>query len=301
MDVDGVLHSLYGQDLFRDSCCRLLESVVRASGASLVLSSSWRVEPSKVAVLNGVLHQRGLAPVIDMTRELSAPREYEICEWLDRNPGVQRWVVIDDVDLQSGASMEAMRMRGRFVRTNHQTGLVPQDADLAIRLLIAQGSCAGLFSPAHHNLTRVATPQSYATPAGRPFRRPPSPFAEINLPTQSKPSMFTVGALGTTTRATLGGRPPRLPHTKPQTSPSTQDLGYGGSYNLDATYSASPRHRCRGFTPFVLPSFGDLSPLNSRSPSCCGLEARFTTGTSYTFGTEVHTPLATVHYAPRGW
>lgn len=147
LDVDGVLHSLYGDDLFRETCCSLLERIVRSTGAAIVLSSTWRTEPGKVAVINSVLMQKRLAPVADSTEDLSGPREAEICEWLDRHPAVRRWIAIDDMDLGApGTSAHTLRMRGHFVRTNSDTGLTPQDADLAIRLLLAQ-SHPGCPSP----------------------------------------------------------------------------------------------------------------------------------------------------------
>jgi len=143
LDVDGVLHSLYGDDLFKESCMALFERIVRATDASIVLSSSWRVEAGKVAILNSVLQKRKLPIACDCTRDLNMPREVEICEWLDRHPGVVRWIVIDDMDLQCKPTPQAQRLQGHFVRTRSGEGLTQQDAELAIRLLVTQS-----FAPA---------------------------------------------------------------------------------------------------------------------------------------------------------
>jgi len=154
LDIDGVLHSLHGEDLFRDTCCANLAYVVRATGASIVLSSSWRVDPEKIAVINSVLIQRGLAPIIDRTLELDT-RQAEICEWLDRHPGVARWIAIDDLDLHSDPywggpppTPYSLRLRGHFVRTDSEEGLTPQGAEMAVHMLLAQGRKQMVLQPA---------------------------------------------------------------------------------------------------------------------------------------------------------
>jgi len=165
LDVDGVLHSLFGDDLFVEGCCRALEHVLRATGAHTVLSSSWRSEESKVAMLNGVLQRRQLAPVMDRTPELGAPREAEICTWLDQHPEVTRWIAIDDMDLESSDTVHARRMRGRFVRTDCNTGLTHAQAERAIQLLQAQAYCSG--SPFQACRARLApTPARQAAALG---------------------------------------------------------------------------------------------------------------------------------------
>jgi len=144
LDIDGVLHSLYGTDLFRESCCNLFEQIVRATGAIIVLSSTWRTQARSVAMVNALLKRLRLQPIYDRTKDLSAslrrhvPREVEVCEWLDRHPEVSRWIAIDDMDLQGDSTEAAARMRGHFVRTNSNTGLVPLNAEQALRLMQAQ-------------------------------------------------------------------------------------------------------------------------------------------------------------------
>mmetsp|Transcript_51862 Transcript_51862/g.150934 ORF Transcript_51862/g.150934 Transcript_51862/m.150934 type:complete len:398 (+) Transcript_51862:67-1260(+) len=141
LDVDGVLHSLYGEDLFRDSCCSTLARIVKAAKAVLVLSSTWRTEPGKVAILDAILQRWQVGAVVDKTKDLGdEPREVEICEWLDRHPEVGRWIAIDDMDLQASSTTAAARMHGHFVRTDAHTGLVAKDADSAIQLLLAQSA-----------------------------------------------------------------------------------------------------------------------------------------------------------------
>jgi len=138
LDIDGVLHSLYGNDIFRESCCTLLQFIVRATGASIVLSSTWRTEEAKVDMINQMLRERGILPAVGRTKDMGTHREVEICEWLDRNPQVLRWIVIDDQDLIGRCTDSAVRMRGHFVRTDSSFGLRAWDAALAVSFLLSQ-------------------------------------------------------------------------------------------------------------------------------------------------------------------
>lgn len=141
LDIDGVLHSLYGDDLFNESCLALLTDVIKMTGASVVLSSTWRTDAKKISMINGVFKDRGLAEVIDGTPELPGQRrEAEICAWLDAHSGVKSWIAIDDMDLESGG---LDRMRGHFVRTNQDVGIVEKDAQLALQFLQHQLDEAG--------------------------------------------------------------------------------------------------------------------------------------------------------------
>lgn len=144
LDIDGVLHSLYGKEFFRPTCMHHLDRILRTSGASVVLSSTWRNVPKKYDMVNDMLRVRGLPVVFDVTKDLNSkgdtgkkhvPREVEICEWLDRHPEVQRWIAIDDMQLMNPETKEGQRMKGHFVRTNCNSGLITEDADLALRLL----------------------------------------------------------------------------------------------------------------------------------------------------------------------
>jgi len=148
LDVDGVLHSLYGEDLFRETCMTLLASIVHATGALLVLSSTWRKEAAKVGLLNEALRRRSLPSITECTKVLDEPRAAEICEWLDRHPEVSRWIAIDDMDLLGALVRpkqiaQASRLRGHLVRTRCEDGLTQPEADLAIRLLSRQNGTAG--------------------------------------------------------------------------------------------------------------------------------------------------------------
>lgn len=148
LDIDGVLHSLMGSDLFRETCCNLLVDIVRGTGASIVLSSAWRTDARAAATVTQVLKKLKLQNYIDKTKDLSAvmrrqvPRSAEICEWLDRHPEVQRWIAIDDMDLVNEPGDCAKRLRGHFVRTPSTSGLSSQHCELALKLMQKQKNLA---------------------------------------------------------------------------------------------------------------------------------------------------------------
>lgn len=166
LDIDGVLHSLYGQDMFRESCSRVLEKIVNTSGAAIVLSSTWRLQQRSTDQVNLFLKRRGLPTIYDKTPDLTTisgrqtRREVEICHWLDRHPEVLSWIAIDDMDLQADQSPFAARMRGHFVKTDSSNGLTPHHGELALKLLNRQlAALAGPLSPLK-SLLSDRSPQS---------------------------------------------------------------------------------------------------------------------------------------------
>lgn len=69
-----------------------LKGVLNRTGAKVVLSSTWRVDPV------GVLAAKQLGvPFIDVTPDQpDAPRCGEITSWLNAHPEVVRYAVVDD-------------------------------------------------------------------------------------------------------------------------------------------------------------------------------------------------------------
>lgn len=173
LDVDGVLHSLYGEEIFKEHCCHLFEHIVSTTGAAVVLSSTWREEPHKLQLINQILHERRLQPLYSSTPVLGSHRELEICTWLDENPGILRWAVVDDQDLLSRNTREAHRIASHFVRTSHELGLTDEDADKLISLLQAPGA-----------LSRTGTPTSPLAPTEAAWSdfspQSPGPCAKVD-------------------------------------------------------------------------------------------------------------------------
>lgn len=150
LDIDGVLNHAGWYELLKPrlgttkpvdwldpACINRLNRLCTDTGASLVISSSWR---TYLAHTEDVLRAAGLtAEVIGATPDdnpvslddearTEKGRWCEIRAWLDAHPEVERWCVIDDLPLV-GVPGE------RFVRTDLAVGLTDEDCARARILL----------------------------------------------------------------------------------------------------------------------------------------------------------------------
>jgi len=144
LDVDGVLNSeawfvkqrrLKGRvdacEVDPEPVMRIL-NIVEATGAKIVLSSSWRNQPDLVEYLRST----GL-PIHDMTPEVNAgfERHMDIIAWLDDNEDVKRFAIVDD-DIDAG---DHQRLRSSFVKTDARYGLRGEHARKLIDILGVKG------------------------------------------------------------------------------------------------------------------------------------------------------------------
>ncbi len=122
---------------FDPACITRLHDMLISSGASVVVSSSWRIE-SSVARLSALLaKKRGFAgSIVGMTPELDDDRGHEIRAWLAALPAPPAaWVVIDDEDVAG--------VDGHFVQTSFEDGgLTDVKVDEALRVLGATRATA---------------------------------------------------------------------------------------------------------------------------------------------------------------
>lgn len=129
LDCDGVLNSA-GSFYYHDekkrklkyNLCPILVSnfnfiVKQVPDLSIVISSAWRKFYS-LSELKAIFRQRGYKwPIIDTTPEFRRGiRSDEILDWLSKNPGVEKWVAIDDHELELEPE--------NFVLTDCRDGLV---------------------------------------------------------------------------------------------------------------------------------------------------------------------------------
>ncbi len=108
-----------------------LNMILKETAAKIVISSSWRhAHPHKTGRMQKILDLAGLVgDVIDETPIMVGPRSHEISSWLAANPGVRRFVILDD-----GAS--AGEGLGKwFVHTDLAHGLLDADVRKAISIL----------------------------------------------------------------------------------------------------------------------------------------------------------------------
>lgn len=144
LDIDGVLNShAYMQKhrafwdfgdapsmLDPDACARL-ERVLAATGAAVVISSSWRICTS-LADIRGAIHSRGApsARVIGKTPNpwTGSRRGHEIQRWLDAHDDIDSFAIVDD-----DADME--HLRGRLVQTHIADGLQDAHVEALVAML----------------------------------------------------------------------------------------------------------------------------------------------------------------------
>ncbi len=134
VDVDGVLNT---DVLIRSFGCEhicpdrvlLLKKIVDATDAHIVLSSTWRINPSNRRLVSAALSEADLR-IIDctpiLTRKLSMyiNRHQEISSWLNDNAFVTKYAIIDDLDDACIPGDEAS-----FFKTSaHDSGLTDEIA-----------------------------------------------------------------------------------------------------------------------------------------------------------------------------
>lgn len=147
LDVDGVLNSIPPKRSVEPEKVHLLAKLVRATGAYLILHSGWRVwfdshmHPLQedAAKLTALLAEEGLVlsgmtpdlttEEIRRTRKFSLVKADEILAWLKLHPQVQRWCVLDDLDLHN----ETIALRQ--IKPDSRIGLTLPAITSAISLL----------------------------------------------------------------------------------------------------------------------------------------------------------------------
>ena len=146
LDIDGVLNSY--QYLSRTSMedagiyneldpqkVNLLQKLVVQTGASIVLSSSWRESFECVKPLDAVarnlleaLKEHGLL-ISSMTPLLTGKRDEEIRQWLTCHTEVELFVILDDEDY------DWKELRSNWVETSYYVGLTEENVREAVKIL----------------------------------------------------------------------------------------------------------------------------------------------------------------------
>lgn len=141
LDVDGVLNtpehfSSQGVVILPEKLA-LLKQIVEATGAGIVLSTSWREYWEQEETLcrpigqqiNSIFNAVGLR-ILDKTPQEPPRREAQIESWLNDHPEVEAFVVLDD------ALLSAPFLQGHFVKTSPYFGALDEmDVQRAIVIL----------------------------------------------------------------------------------------------------------------------------------------------------------------------
>ena len=140
LDVDGVLNNgtwaiemfdkgvrVYHDDILYEPSLERLKGLVEATGAKIVVSSSWRQVPSAYANLTACLERFGLE-IYDKTPYVGGCRGDDITAWFKRNPGEYSYAILDDDDDMDGHM-------DHLVRTDFDVGLTDEDCERAKDIL----------------------------------------------------------------------------------------------------------------------------------------------------------------------
>jgi HAD domain in Swiss Army Knife RNA repair proteins len=145
LDIDGVLIAYpegeHTPPVFTPRCVEAFKTILTAiPAAKVVFSSTWRL-PAHVNRLHEQWARHGFPESLaidgtpDLRGELDVSRLHrrgiEIQAWLDANPQISRWVVIDD----EKPAIESILGCERCVFTNPARGLTEGDAERAGRIL----------------------------------------------------------------------------------------------------------------------------------------------------------------------
>ena len=133
LDFDGVVNSFSEPESLRclsQGCVANLNTLLERSGASIVVSSVWRIG-HPIADLRQILVNAGLRfpeRIVGITPRGYGVRGDEIGQWLRNHPEVEAFVILDD-DSDMGPFMD------RLVRSDSDHGLTDLDVEKALKIL----------------------------------------------------------------------------------------------------------------------------------------------------------------------
>jgi hypothetical protein len=144
LDFDGVLnshkwiganqHLFNSKQLFMHSdvdseAVARLQRIVDATGAKVVISSTWRRFSTRVA-LQAILRKHGFTgEVLGLTPVLNTKRGHEIQQWLDENGPIESLVILDD-------DSDMVHLLDKLVQTTFDLGLQDEHVEKAVTLLM---------------------------------------------------------------------------------------------------------------------------------------------------------------------
>lgn len=138
LDCDGVVSPLGTSKCFERSRMALLKKLIDATGAKIVLSSSWRCTDFGRKEVGKHLVDNGLPMFIDITPDKhSVSRSVEILMWLEKfqeEMEIVNFVALDDINLPSVAPDRAFFSKHAIV-TDGRVGLTDEDISKAIAFL----------------------------------------------------------------------------------------------------------------------------------------------------------------------
>ena len=131
LDIDGVLNNYdtltdenWNERKWEPNLVEMLKRIIKETGAEIVLSSTWRRIESYCDIIKNdmKINYIGKTPVLWKKRGI------EIQTWLDENPGVEKFVILDD-------DSDMVHLMDHLLQTDGEFGLTEEIADEAIEML----------------------------------------------------------------------------------------------------------------------------------------------------------------------
>ena len=152
LDIEGVLNSEKFLNNNKDQVVdrervRILKSIVDKTGAVIIMSSGWRLcfdenmlpQDGYSKELYEVLCEFNInlfgktpdfsTEEIRSRKTFSHVKANEIIAWLDENKNVEKYVVIDDLDLKNE------EINSHLVKVNGEIGITEEDAKVVINII----------------------------------------------------------------------------------------------------------------------------------------------------------------------
>ena len=141
LDVDGVLNSdktaartPQGFIGVSSEKVKLLNEIVKATGASIILSSSWRLMDSADTDYKYLIRHLAYKKLYiqGKTELIRNNRGKEIQKFLDEHENIEAFVILDDEFIQE---FEECNLSKHLVHTESKDGLTKNDVEKAIKIL----------------------------------------------------------------------------------------------------------------------------------------------------------------------
>lgn len=141
LDVDGVLNNMtwakrmsdegvhvFAEDMLEDRAIKLLKQIVDATGADVVITSTWRIGAASMTHLLDQLGYYDIHPIAKTPRR-GGMRGDEITAWMQEcDEPIDAYVILDD-DSDMTVHMD------HLVKTSFEHGLQPEHVKRAIGIL----------------------------------------------------------------------------------------------------------------------------------------------------------------------
>ena len=138
LDIDGVMNSVTTRpqhsrglvDFLDPRNVSVLNAIVEATGAVVVVSSTWRLSTTFAALKASFAAAGCVAEILDVTPDIDGrQRVLEVAAWLERQATPpSRFVVLDD-------DHDMPAFPDKLVRTSKQHGLSPRDLPAVLAIL----------------------------------------------------------------------------------------------------------------------------------------------------------------------